>query len=82
LKKYDKYSVAIEGHTDSTGDESYNLELSKKRAESVGQYLIKQGISAQRLSYEGYGSKYPVDTNETKEGRRRNRRVEFLLIRK
>jgi len=82
LKKYEKYSVTIEGHTDSTGDESYNLELSKKRAESVGQYLIKQGISAGRLSYKGYGSKYPIDTNETKEGRRRNRRVEFLLVRK
>ncbi len=82
LKKYAKYSITIEGHTDSTGDESYNLELSRKRAESVGQYLIGHGIGADRLSYKGYGSKYPVDTNETKEGRRRNRRVEFLLIRK
>jgi len=82
LNKYAKYSITIEGHTDSTGDESYNLELSKNRAESVGRYLIEHGISGNRLSYKGHGSKYPVDTNDTKEGRRRNRRVEFLLIRK
>jgi len=82
LDKYKKYSVVIEGHTDSTGDENYNLTLSKKRSESVGKYLIGKGINAERLSYEGHGSQFPVDTNETKEGRRRNRRVEFLLVRK
>jgi len=82
LKKYGKYSVLIEGHTDSTGDEDYNLILSKNRAEAVGEYLIKNGIAEKRLSYQGYGSKHPIDTNETKEGRARNRRVEFILIRK
>jgi outer membrane protein OmpA-like peptidoglycan-associated protein len=82
LKKYEKYSIIVEGHTDSTGDEDYNITLSKDRAESVGKYLIDNGINSDRLSYEGYGSKYPVDTNETKEGRARNRRVEFILIKK
>lgn len=82
LRKYEKYSIAVEGHTDSTGNEDYNIQLSKKRAEAVGEYLIKNGIEAERLSYEGYGSEYPIDTNATAEGRARNRRVEFILIRK
>ena len=82
LGKYEKYSIVIEGHTDSTGDEEYNLLLSKRRAASVGNYLIENGIDSNRLSYKGYGSKYPIDTNETEEGKERNRRVEFLLERK
>lgn len=82
LKKYEKYSIIIEGHTDKTGDENYNLILSKQRAEAVGEYLIQHGVDPNRLSYEGYGSQFPIDTNETPEGRARNRRVEFILIRK
>jgi outer membrane protein OmpA-like peptidoglycan-associated protein len=79
LMKYGKYSITIEGHTDSTGDPAYNVELSRKRAQSVGKYLAKNGIEQSRLSYEGYGSKYPIDANDTPEGRAKNRRVEFLL---
>jgi len=79
LKTYDKYKIIIEGHTDSTGDENYNLVLSQKRAESVGRFLIQNGITKERLSYKGYGSQYPIDTNATPEGRARNRRVEFIL---
>jgi len=82
LQKYDRYSIIVEGHTDSTGNEGYNTTLSRNRAESVGRYLAANGIDGERLSYEGYGSQYPVDTNETAEGRARNRRVEFLLVRK
>jgi len=82
LQKYDRYSIVVEGHTDSTGDENYNLELSKRRAEAVGTYLVDNGIDSDRLEYVGYGPKFPVDTNTTTDGRRRNRRVEFLLIRK
>ena len=82
LEKYKKYSVIIEGHTDSTGDENYNIELSKRRAETVGKYLISKGIDPKRLSYKGLGSKYPIDSNKTPEGRARNRRVEFILIKK
>ena len=82
LQKYGKYSIVVEGHTDSTGDETYNLELSKRRAEAVGTYLVDNGIDPDRLEYVGHGPKFPIDTNTTTEGRRRNRRVEFLLIRK
>jgi len=82
LQKYQKYAIVVEGHTDSTGDETYNMELSKARAEAVGTYLVDNGIDPDRLEYVGYGPKYPIDTNATVEGRRRNRRVEFLLIRK
>ena len=82
LQKYEKYSIIVEGHTDSTGNEEYNRTLSKNRAESVGRYLIVNGIDEERLSYEGLGAQYPVDTNETPEGRARNRRVEFILVKK
>ncbi|MBN2324665.1 MAG: OmpA family protein [Spirochaetes bacterium] len=82
LQKYDRYSIIVEGHTDSTGNEEYNKTLSKNRAESVGRYLTANGIDGERLSFEGRGSQYPVDTNETPEGRARNRRVEFILVRK
>jgi outer membrane protein OmpA-like peptidoglycan-associated protein len=81
LNKYAKYSILIEGHTESTGDEEYNMILSEKRAKSVGKFLIENGIDPERLSFKGYGSQYPIDTNETREGRARNRRVEFILIR-
>ncbi len=80
LQKYDKHSILIEGHTDSTGNEDYNVLLSKRRAQSVGEYLIESGISVERLSYDGFGPRYPIDTNDTPEGRARNRRVEFILI--
>ncbi|MFW6137884.1 MAG: OmpA family protein [Spirochaetota bacterium] len=81
LKKYGKYSIIIEGHTDSTGEEDYNIQLSEKRARAVGKYLVENGIDEQRLSYQGYGAKHPVDTNKTAQGRARNRRVEFILVR-
>jgi len=81
LKKYGKYKIIIEGHTDSTGDENYNRVLSQKRAESVGRFIVENGIDAGRISYKGYGSQYPIDTNTTPEGRARNRRVEFILQR-
>jgi len=80
LKKYKKYSIVIEGHTDSTGNPDYNLKLSKGRAEAVGRYLIQKGIEENRFTYKGYGSEFPIDTNETPEGRARNRRVEFILL--
>ena len=82
LQKYGRYSIVVEGHTDSTGDETYNLELSKRRAEAVGIYLVDNGIDSDRLEYVGYGPQFPIDTNTTADGRHRNRRVEFLLIRK
>ncbi len=72
--------IEISGHTDSTGSESLNLSLSRERAGSVAAYLTGKGIRADRVEIRGYGSSQPIDTNETAEGRARNRRVEFKII--
>lgn len=73
--------LRVEGHTDSTGSDAYNLELSKKRAEAVSSFLQAQGIDASRLQAEGYGKSQPVADNTTAEGRRKNRRVEVVIAR-
>lgn len=73
--------LRVEGHTDSTGSDAYNLELSRKRAESVSSFLQAQGIDASRLQAEGYGKSRPVADNSTAEGRRKNRRVEVVIAR-
>ncbi len=72
--------VEISGHTDSTGSFDHNLRLSQNRAASVHRYLVEQGVPGGRLSYRGYADTQPVDTNETPEGRARNRRTEFRVI--
>ncbi len=73
--------LRIEGHTDSTGDAAKNLELSKRRAESVRAALVAQhGIAAERLSSEGLGATKPIAPNETPQGRADNRRVEFVKL--
>lgn len=72
--------VRIEGHTDSIGSETYNLELSRKRAQAVRTYLTQQGIEARRLQSEGHGESRPEASNATKEGRAQNRRVEFHVL--
>ncbi|HOP65317.1 MAG TPA: OmpA family protein, partial [Spirochaetota bacterium] len=82
LKKYANYDVVIEGHTDDIGEEAYNLRLSEGRAKSVQQYLIQKGIDDERLQYIGMGETVPLYPNTSDENRRRNRRVEFLLIKK
>jgi OmpA-OmpF porin, OOP family len=69
--------VRIEGHTDSTGPDAYNLQLSQRRAAAVQAYLVLHGIPAERLSTEGKGESQPVEPNTTAEGRFQNRRVEF-----
>lgn len=73
-------TIEIKGHTDNTGDEIKNQELSEKRAKTVFDYLISKNISASRLFYRGLGGKEPIGTNETEEGRRKNRRVAFVVI--
>jgi len=78
MKKKPDLRFSVEGHTDSDGDEEYNLELSKKRAKTVMDKLIQLGISADRLKYTGYGESKPIDTNATPEGKANNRRVEFV----
>ena len=75
LKKHDKLKFVVEGHTDSVGTVPYNLNLSRRRAESVKAYFVKKGIPASRISAVGYGKSKPVDTNLTEQGRAKNRRV-------
>ena len=72
--------VEIGGHTDGRGDEGYNQSLSERRAQSVRDYLAGQGVDAARLAAVGYGEAQPVDTNETDEGREKNRRVELKVL--
>ena len=73
------YRVIIEGHTDNRGADDYNQTLSEKRAENVLTFLVGKGVSPDRLSAVGYGKSRPVDTNETPDGRKRNRRVDLVV---
>jgi len=72
--------MMIEGHTDSRGGADFNLDLSKRRAQSVRSWLVDHGIAPNRLESEGYGLTRPIDTNDTGEGRAANRRVEFKVV--
>jgi OOP family OmpA-OmpF porin len=80
LQKQSALKLRIEGHTDSTGDAAKNLDLSKRRAESVKGALVKLGISADRLTTEGFGQTKPMAPNDTPQGRAENRRVEFVRL--
>lgn len=79
LTQYTDTRVNIAGHTDSTGDASYNQRLSERRAQSVGSYLSQNGVSSMRLNTMGYGANQPVASNATEQGRAQNRRVEITL---
>lgn len=79
LKQQDNLKVEIAGHTDSIGSESYNTLLSQQRADSVRTYLIGKGIEDRRMTAVGYGELEPVAGNDTDEGRKANRRVEFRI---
>jgi OOP family OmpA-OmpF porin len=72
--------VEVAGHTDSSGSDAYNLDLSARRAQSVVDFLISQGIDRSRLTAVGYGESRPVADNSTAEGRASNRRVEFRVL--
>jgi OmpA-OmpF porin, OOP family len=72
--------IEIAGHTDATGPEQYNLGLSERRAKSVVQYLTGKGIQKDRITAVFYGETKPADTNDTREGRSKNRRVEFKIL--
>ena len=80
LKEYDKTIIQIEGHTDSSGSDSYNQLLSERRASSVRDFLLNQGIEPKRTRAVGYGERYPVASNDTAAGREQNRRVELTLV--
>jgi outer membrane protein OmpA-like peptidoglycan-associated protein len=71
--------IQINGHTDNVGNPETNQNLSLNRATSVMNYVIKNGIEATRLTAKGFGESQPIDTNETTEGRKNNRRTEFLV---
>ena len=74
-----KIQVEIQGHTDSQGNDAFNLKLSQKRAESVRTYLTKKGVSGDRMTPKGYGENVPIADNRTSAGRAQNRRVEFVI---
>ncbi|MDT0691308.1 OmpA family protein [Salegentibacter sp. F188] len=79
MEEYPNTIFHIEGHTDSSGSDQYNLELSKERAQSVKDYLVSEGIPESRLTSEGYGESQPIASNSTASGRQENRRVEISL---
>lgn len=73
-------SVEIQGHTDAEGSDEMNLDLSRRRAEAVRSFLMRQGVEGGRLSARGFGEQVPIADNETEVGRARNRRVEFRIL--
>ncbi len=79
LKKYDDTDIIIEGHTDNSGEDAYNQKLSEKRAVSVKNYLVEQGVAGKRISTKGYGEEQPLNTNATDDERKINRRVEVAI---
>jgi OOP family OmpA-OmpF porin len=75
LRKVADARIEIAGHTDSVGNDGYNMKLSQRRADSVRDYLIQQGVDGARLTARGYGETQPLADNATADGRARNRRV-------
>lgn len=80
FKEYPDSNILVEGHTDSTGDDAYNMTLSKQRAQSVTSYLSGKGVSPGRFTTNWYGETQPKYDNSTVEGRAKNRRVELAII--
>ncbi|MBN1944489.1 MAG: OmpA family protein [Bradymonadales bacterium] len=79
-RRLDIRLVRVEGHTDSRSSEEYNLDLSRRRAESVRQYLVGRGVDAGRLTSVGYGESRPIASNATEEGQAQNRRVQLTIL--
>ncbi len=79
LNEHSDQTVVIEGHTDSRGSDTYNLDLSQRRAQTVQGFLLSNGIGGERIAARGYGEAYPVASNGTMAGRQQNRRVEIVL---
>ena len=80
FQEYPQSIILVEGHTDSAGPEDYNWKLSQQRAESVTKYLVSKGISNGRFTTKWYGETQPRATNETSEGKAKNRRVELAIM--
>ncbi|NGZ75201.1 OmpA family protein [Saccharibacillus alkalitolerans] len=79
LKELDGASVEIQGHTDDRGSDDYNLDLSERRAQAVLRYFEESGLENVNFTAAGYGKKQPVASNDTEEGRGRNRRVDLVV---
>jgi outer membrane protein OmpA-like peptidoglycan-associated protein len=79
MRDYGERQVKVEGHTDSRGDETYNIGLSERRARAVRDALVERGIDAQRIRTIGLGEGYPVASNDTQAGMQQNRRVEIVI---
>jgi outer membrane protein OmpA-like peptidoglycan-associated protein len=80
LKEFPAMRVAISGHTDNVGDAKKNIDLSKARADSVKEFLVSQGVAAERIDTRGAGPDEPIADNKTAPGRQKNRRIEFKLL--
>jgi outer membrane protein OmpA-like peptidoglycan-associated protein len=80
LRENPQRQVTIEGYTDNVGSDTYNLELSQRRADAVRAFLVQNGISADRIAARGLGEEYPVASNETQAGRQQNRRVQIIIV--
>ena len=74
--------VEVAGHTDSDGNDNFNLELSQRRVEAVLQYLVARGVAPERLVAKGYGESRPVANNRSPDGKAKNRRVEFQILKR
>lgn len=72
--------IEVKGHTDNVGSDDFNMNLSRERAEAVVEYLVKKGVSRNKLTYSYYGKTKPLTSNDTEEGRAMNRRVEFTIL--
>lgn len=79
LEEYPKTAVIVQGHTDSTGSEEYNQNLSERRASAVRNQLANEGVDPTRMATMGFGETSPVASNDTESGRRQNRRVDIML---
>ena len=80
IKEHTQFSYNIQGYTDNRGRAEYNLKLSGQRADKVKEYLISQGVDGNLLTSQGFGAENPIASNDTKAGRKQNRRVMFEIV--
>jgi len=80
LNRYHEETITVKGHTDSTGSEAYNQDLSQRRANAVADFLVGKGVNPGRVTAIGYGESLPIAGNDTEAGRLQNRRVEIEII--
>ena len=79
MTKKKEWNIKISGHTDNVGNDNSNMQLSKERSEAVKNYLIQKGVDESRIIALWFGESQPIESNDTNEGRQKNRRVEIIL---